>query len=265
MYQEVIDTTASESEFVETECEVEVCEKSSFVNIEDIKIAEDQKRSLPTTWPIVAAGIMKAMYGSMEEKKIAIKAFLNLFQFEQKNIEPIRFMTKEMSEIYEKYKTKLNLYETYLVKLKNMWCDILKTCAVACRMILEEKQSVCDDLKEKAKEIYSENKSSERAVYILSQEFRKTIEKINYFYDQKIEIAKLKYAITKIEPNYEENVKLDLEIRQLMKKYEITESVQEDIKVNFENECANIDWTIAKAIEQECQQYWMDALSIKSN
>jgi len=240
----------------EDDCEIHVMRENKFVDIQEIQ----HDFSFVDWWTSVAEQIKLAMYGSTEAKRSVIKLMMPLFDFKYEKVEPLRLLSNETYDIYTMYKEKLKLYELKLLNLKNFYCEILRNCAMKCKSILLEQKAVLSKLQEKVVQFHSKYKDSHpRYTQIIKEEYQKITNFVNKDYLNRFVMVKLEYTFDKY--TFNDDALKDISKKIATHKLSHDSNVIRSIENAFLLECKNIEFDIAKQIQNECQQNWMEALT----
>jgi hypothetical protein len=170
-------------------------------------------------------------------------------------------------KIHKLYKDKLDMIECHAVECKNLWCENLRSCAMRCKSLLEEKNNHITSLKSKAEEMVTKAEKLKLSVSVkmsiisaIKDEFEKSLKHIEDDTDTSIKILKLSFKEKKIEPDVATLSELDRKISFYASK--VSDQELQEVKRSYDAEYANIDYAISKQIQNECDQYWMEGLRI---
>lgn len=276
MFEPVSDSEYShdgKSTLYESECDVEVLPENleninPFKEINQIEKEFKTNSQIITTdlsiwWPNTAKKILYGFHANKEAKNAAVKSLMHLFEYKYTNVSTLKLPTHELTELRSLYGKKLNTLEMYAIQVKNDWCDLLRNCANQCKNILKEQQNTKYFLKKKAIDIINKHKNNPVVIQIVKEEFKKSEREIDY-------VSLCKVKLTKTNLNINDNVQhlcklhdinnsIDALIKKLLHDYD--EHVFKQMENAFMQECANIDYELAKQLQRECQEYWLDALT----
>ena len=150
-----------------SDCEIEVCD-NDFVDITSISTKYSNETShkvlldvdfmsnFEKWWPETAKIIIQSMYSSRIEKNRAISKMMESFDYKHNDIEPIKMISEGLHELHSLYKSKLEIHATYLNRVKNGWCDIIRSCGNKCKQAKKEKINLEQKLASKANELYKQ-------------------------------------------------------------------------------------------------------------
>jgi hypothetical protein len=224
----------------------------------DIQTIEEETLVITSWWPETATLILQGMYGSASDKKIAIGAFMKIFEFTPVYVDPLTF-SPEMYKFHNLYNQKLKIHEEHLTMLKNEWCKLLRECAQKCKDIDIEKNHEIQRLKYKANEIYMKMKQQKQThVHIIKEEYEKTMNEIRKEYNFKMKLVKSAYHYKTPNDYLQEIQKINQEINDLLTSTSYTTIKQLDEQ--YKQECNNLQYKIGLQLQDECQQHWMNSL-----
>lgn len=247
---------------VSDDCEIEIY-KENFEDIEQVNHSIRSDLRFSTWWPKVAETVLAAMYSSKEAQKSAIRALVPLFDFQYTSVEPLRLATETVNELYPFYIQKLKLHESHVSSLKHVWCDILRTCAVKCKALRQERQTVLNDISTKANEMYKKGDGNPYVKRIVEQEFEKIVKEVEMDFEYRMKIAKLNYTVPSITRDFDKLNQIDEEIKAIASHTSNpheTEMIKK-LEETFWIECQNTEYEMSKSIQRECEEYWMDGLT----
>lgn len=229
----------------------------------DIHAEESTTLSFETWWPEIAESILGAMYSTPQMKKKIVQNLMPLFEFKRVDVQPLKLATEEVNELYRLYKQKLELRSAHLTDIKNFWCDLLRKCAVTCKQILQERETMLEILKLKAKEMYLKQSKVNRIDTIIKQEYEKARYDIQEMFTARLKLAKTEILLSKNNKgpmHCEKMAVVDESIRkqmlQLTQKYDFPEQ----LKAAYNAECKNLDYDMAQQVQNECREFWIHTL-----
>lgn len=258
MESRFVDINVDDMDFEDDDCEIEI-NNDTFVDVKEIEYIKDIEESMfENWWPDVARKVLHAIYSSEDNQKNSIRSLMSMFDYEHKEVEPLKLATEKMYKLYRLYRTKLEMKESYLTELKNKWCDLIKMCIQKCKSILQERNNIASLLAGKAKELLHKLPKNEQTVHVIKQEYAKSILEINKDFQMKMTLAKITFK----EPTLD---RLDMTIiNENILKAKKDVNIKHDVEkvvTSYHAECYNLEYKLSKQIQEECEQYWMDALT----
>lgn len=291
MFQAVSDSDLTQDDVsttYETDCDVEVCsdnfqninelelekptESNSFEDIDTLKITKKSSQEFKTNskltttqltlwWPSAAQKVLNGLYSTKESKNTAVSTLMNLFEYKYTDVESLKLPTQPLIDLRNLYNLKLQLIEKYATEVKNNWCDVLRTCAAQCKVLLKEKETTTYYLRKKAIHLTSTSKNTVIR-NIIKEEYDRSIKEIEYVFICRMKLAKTNYKLYDHVQDmcklYDINNQINKSVEDLIQEYD--HSIFLDLEHAFEKECANIDFRISKQLQRECEEYWMEAL-----
>lgn len=238
------------------QCEIEILE-DTFTDIQKV-LVHTECCQFTTWWPSVAQKVVESLYMSKEAQRSAISLLMKIFDFKYTSIEPLKLVTDSIHQLYMLYREKLDVYRQHVVEVKNVWCDILRNCAMKCKHLMNEKNSLVISLKNKAGEFLHQSKNDSAHVNIIKSEYMNALKDIQKEFEYKLQLVKLDYKVKN--PSVCNLSKIDKHISELQA--EIVDSYNDIPKIQeaYTIECQNVEYEVAKQIQYECEQYWMDGL-----
>lgn len=247
------------------DCDVEVLdERSIFDNTintkwNDIKTVEEETLSFCSWWPETASLILKGIYGLDADKKIAIAAFMKIFEYKPVYINSLT-LSVDMYEFHNLYSQKLKIHEEHMTVLTNVWCDILRECTQYCKDINTEYKNEMNRLKQKANELFWKLKQQSMSHHIVKEEYEKTMNELRKEYNFKTQLIKTPfYRRSMVNDTYSQDIrKINSKINAMLS--DSSYSTVQDLDKQYKEECNNLEYKICAQIQNECEQYWMHGL-----
>lgn len=231
--------------------EINIVEQNNFVSIDTPKTVLPVVIPFVVFWPEIAQKVLHAMYASKDEKRVAIAAFMKMFDCKYYEPEPLKLLTDDAHRLYKLYKTKLDMFEQEVMLVRTQWCDVLRACAIKCKQLSLEKDRAKTALLQMAKQLDMKYKSTDsRAATIVEEEYNRQSVNIDRTFEMRFKLAKTEYHVKIVPTNYDA---IDDKIRQV--------DPQPSLEWFYFRECRNIEYRASKNVQYECEQYWMDALT----
>tara|TARA_B100000482_G_C12600807_1_gene295126 strand:- start:1260 stop:2054 length:795 start_codon:yes stop_codon:yes gene_type:complete len=244
------------------DCDIEICDGQNFVELipNNLQGTNEYEPKIGNTLENIGKMILISMFIDAHKKDV-VQSLMKLFDNELQYTEPFALMNEESHKLHVLYQDKYTYLKEHLEKYKNYVFQIIRESIKKCKGLIMEKQEQLVLLKASAQRILSTiNKADFIKQNIVKEEFEKVCLHIKRDYDSFLKLVKTNFQIE--EYNNEDSFILSKtkEIQIASSKVSTTNS--NILRSKYEAEIKNLEFHISKEIQNECEQYWLEAMGI---